>query len=496
MADVNTLQQLLQGCEAEQLHLSGAIQSFGAMVRLQTDSLRVTHASANLKQFVGVEPGEVLGRNSADLPWLPAPQIITLGPAAGQTLSVRGVVQDALGRIDALLIRGEDSILVEFERNNAPVEPIALQHLQQTFMSAPHSTQDMAHYHQALVLAFHRIIGFDRVMLYRFAPDWSGEVIAESTATGVGSYHGLRFPASDIPAIARNLYLVNPARMIPDALAKPVPLLGLDASVPDLTRSDLRSVSPVHLEYLANMGVGASFSVPVRMTGQLWGLVACHNEVAHLLTPDQRNACVTLANTYALGLSSYIAGQRLKKIDSLERRIDSVLEKLASHSDPLDGIESHTQALMETLDAHGFAVAIKDNVVMDGDGPDLDGLAIIDDWFVNHAKEFILCSDHLVEVFPDNLLVLGAASGMIAIKVKTPRSGWVRFYWFRQAEPQQVAWAGNPNKPIVENAGAIALSPRRSFERWVENKSDYSRAWSKEEQMVAAKFRSNLMRWL
>jgi light-regulated signal transduction histidine kinase (bacteriophytochrome) len=85
---------------------------------------------------------------------------------------------------------------------------------------------------------------------------------------------------------------------------------------------------------------------------------------------------------------------------------------------------------------------------------------------------------------------------MIAIKVKTPRSGWVRFYWFRQAEPQQVAWAGNPNKPIVENAGAIALSPRRSFERWVENKSDYSRAWSKEEQMVAAKFRNNLLRWL
>jgi light-regulated signal transduction histidine kinase (bacteriophytochrome) len=405
-------------------------------------------------------------------------------------------VQDALGRIDALVIRGEGAILVELERNNAPTEPIALQHLQQTFMTAPRNAQDMADYHQALVLAFRRIIDFDRVMLYRFAPDWSGEVIAEATAAGVGSYQGLRFPASDIPAIARNLYLINPARMIPDAQSKPVPLLGLDASVPDLTRSDLRSVSPVHLEYLANMGVNASFSVPVRTNGQLWGLVACHNQGAHLLTPDQRNACVTLANTYALGLSSYIAGQRLKRIDSLDRRIEGVLEKLASYADPLDGIESNGPALMEALDAQGFAMAIKDNVVMDGDGPDLDGLAIIDDWFVNESKEFVLCSDHLTDLFPGNLLVLAAASGMIGIKVKTPRSGWVRFYWFRQAEPQQVAWAGNPNKPMVENAGAIALSPRRSFERWVENKSDYSRPWSKEEQMVAAKFRNNLLRWL
>jgi light-regulated signal transduction histidine kinase (bacteriophytochrome) len=496
MVGIISLDRLLQGCEAEQLHLSGAIQSFGAMVRLEADSLRVTHASANLKEFVGVDPGEVLGRTSADLPWLPAQQIGALGAAAGQTLLVRGVVEDALGRIDALLIRGEGAILVELERNNAPTVPIALQHLQQPFMSAPHNAEDMARYHQALVLAFRRIIGFDRVMLYRFAPDWSGEVIAEATAAGVGSYQGLRFPASDIPAIARNLYLINPARMIPDAQAKPVPLLGLDASVPDLTRSDLRSVSPVHLEYLGNMGVRASFSVPVRMTGQLWGLVACHNQSAHLLSPDQRNACVTLAATYALGLSSYIAGQRLKRIDSLERRIDDVLEKLAAHADPLDGIESNAQALMETLDAQGFAVAIKDDVVIDGDGPDLDGLASIDDWFVNQSREFVLCCDHLAELFPGNLLVLAAASGMIAIKVKTPRSGWVRFYWFRQAEPQQVAWAGNPNKPMVENAGAIALSPRRSFERWVENKSDYSRAWSKEEQMVAAKFRNNLMRWL
>jgi light-regulated signal transduction histidine kinase (bacteriophytochrome) len=195
-------------------------------------------------------------------------------------------------------------------------------------------------------------------------------------------------------------------------------------------------------------------------------------------------------------MSSYMSGQRLKMIDSLDRRIDSVLEKLGNFADPLDGIETNGQALLDALGAQGFAMAIQDNVVIDGDGPNLDGLALIDDWFVNQCPELVLSSDHLADIFPHQSLVLSVASGMMAIKAQSPRSGWVRFYWFRQAEPQHVAWAGNPNKPMTENAGAVALSPRRSFERWVEIKSDYSRPWTKEEQIVAAKFRNNLLRWL
>ncbi len=496
MTDINILERLLQGCEAEQLHLSGAIQAFGAMLRLEGEQLIVSHASANLKTFVGVEPRDVLSHSLDNVSGLSSRTIAALVTTPGQTAAIRGVVQDALGRIDALLIRGDGFVLVELERNNAPAEPIALQQLQQPFLNAPQNTDEFEQYHQNLVHSFRSIIGFDRIMIYRFAADWSGEVIAEATAVNVGSYLGLRFPASDIPAIARNLYMQNPSRMIPDTHAATVPVLGVDASLPDLTRSDLRSVSPVHLEYLANMGVVASFSVPIRIAGRLWGLVACHHQTAQVLTPDQRNACVTLASTYSLGMSSYMSGQRLKMIDSLDRRIDSVLEKLGNFADPLDGIETNGQALLDALGAQGFAMAIQDNVVIDGDGPNLDGLALIDDWFVNQCPELVLSSDHLADIFPHQSLVLSVASGMMAIKAQSPRSGWVRFYWFRQAEPQHVAWAGNPNKPMTENAGAVALSPRRSFERWVEIKSDYSRPWTKEEQIVAAKFRNNLLRWL
>jgi light-regulated signal transduction histidine kinase (bacteriophytochrome) len=496
MANTTELERLLQGCEAEQLHLSGAIQPFGAMLRIDAQTHLVTHASANLASFIGIDPREVLGHPIGEFAGVSFGDLTSLPAEMGRTATITGVIDDARGRIDALLIRGDGFILVELERNDTPAEPIPLQQLQHALLSAPSDLREHEQYHQNLLLAFRNIIRFDRVMIYHFAEDWSGEVIAEQTATGVGSYLGLRFPASDIPAIARNLYMVNPSRMIPDAKGTPVPVLGVNASVPDLTRSDLRSVSPVHLEYMANMGIGASFSAPIRIAGRLWGLVACHNRTPQLLAPDQRNACAILTNTYALGLTSYLAGRRLKMIDSLERRIDGVLEKLAQYSDPLDGIETNGTALMDAMGAQCFAMAIMDNVVIAGDGPDLDGLALIDDWFVNECKESMLSTDHLATLCPEQMPILSVASGMMAIKVRSPRSGWVRFFWFRPAEPQEVAWAGNPNKPLSENAGAIALSPRRSFERWVEKKSGYSRPWSNEEKMVASKFRNNLLRWL
>ncbi|AGX88691.1 GAF domain-containing protein [Candidatus Symbiobacter mobilis] len=496
MTDMILIEKMLRGCEAEKLHLSGAIQPFGALLCLQSEGGTISHASANLAEFLSLDPQAVIGRTLDQVVPSLSRAISVLATTPGETAVVRNVMQNAQGHIDALLIRGEDFVVVELEYNTPPAEPIPVQHLQQPFLSAPQSAEDCDRYHQHLVESFRKVIGYDRIMMYRFTPDWSGEVVAEATAPGVGSYMGLRFPASDIPAIARNIYMLNPARMIPDTQAMPVPVLGSEERVPDLTRSDVRSVSPVHLEYLANMGVRASFSVPIRIAGRLWGLVACHHRTPLPLTPDHRNACVMLASTYTLGLSTYISSHRLKVIDSLDRKIDAVLEKLGTYTDPLDGIEINGQALLDTVGANGFAMAIKEDVVINGDGPGVDGLSVIDDWFVNHCNELVLSSDHLSDLFPDRPEVLHAASGMLAIKAQSPRSGWVRFYWFREAEPQHVAWAGNPNKPMIENAGAMALSPRRSFERWVEIKSDYSRPWSREEQIVAAKFRNNLLRWL
>jgi len=495
MTDI-PVETLIQGCEAEKLHLSGAIQSFGALLRLDAATLCVTHISANLVEWLGPAAHQLLGQPIESSGWLSRAAFEKLPPQPGGCIALAHLFNCSVGSVDAVIIRADDAILVELECHDQAAEPIPFQQFQRPLLSVPYDEQELLRQHDTLLAAFRIITGYDRVMLYRFHEDWSGEVIAEAASPALGSYLGLHFPASDIPAIARNLYMLNPARLIPDIQAAPVTLLGSASGAPNLTWSGLRSVSPVHLQYLAHMGIGASFSVPIRIANRLWGLVACHHLTPRMLTYDQRQACVNLTNAYALSVTSYLASRRLQAIDSLDRRIDRVLEALANFGDPLDGIEPNATLLMDVLDAQGFAMAVGDDVVIAGAGPDTEGMSLIDGWFLNECKESIASTSRLEALFPGQLHILAVASGMVAVKARSPRSGWVRFYWFRPAEPQEVAWAGNPNKPLVENAGVVMLSPRRSFERWVEIRNGYSRPWNSEEKMTAAKFRNTLLRWL
>jgi light-regulated signal transduction histidine kinase (bacteriophytochrome) len=487
-------ENLINQCEFEQLHRSGAIQSFGALLRVETDNHLITHASANLADFSDLNAQDVIGKSLDVLGWFNPKYLEDLPPELGKTVSLSHLATGAKERIDAMLIRGEGCILIELEKNTK-IEVIAIQQLQRPLLSAPQNEEELGRYHALLLSAFRNIIHFDRVMIYQFLEDWSGKVIAEATSEGIGSYLGLHFPASDILQIARDLYLKNPSRLIQDAQADAVPILGIDATVPDLTWSDLRSVSPVHLEYLEHMGVQTSFSVPIRLSGKLWGLVACHHLTEKMVSPDQRHACSSITNAYALGIAYYLSSQRLQSLDSIDRRIDEILETLSEYDDLLKGIESNSELLTEALNAESFAMVVNDDVIILGESLDLNTMSIVDNWFVN-IEDVIYITDNLSSMFPNSPETLTMASGMVAIKARSPKSSWVRFYWFRPEEPQEVTWAGNPNKPMIENAGALRLSPRLSFEKWVEIKTGYSRAWTNEEKMIATKFRNTLMRWL
>lgn len=491
-----SLEALVQRCEAEQLHLSGAIQSFGALIRIDTLSGTITHVSANLADIVGVETDAVLGRSRGCLSWLQGDALGTLSGQPGKSVVIRNIIDRGGIKVDGLAIQGAGCILVELERSSRGFGTVSAQRLQTPLLRVPYDEDELARHHELLTQAFREVTGYDRVMIYRFHDDWSGEVIAEATTEKLGGYLGLRFPASDIPAIARDLYMLNPSRMIPDAASKPVPVLGVDPAPPDLTWSGLRSVSPVHLEYLGHMGAGASFSVAIRVAGRLWGLVACHHLTARMLSPEHRAACVSLANAYSLGLTSHLASRRFQSMDSLGRRIAKILDVLAEHDDPLDGIASVAEQLRKIMNAQAFAMAAGDDVVIAGDGPDLDGMGIVDDWFLNKSRAAVVITDHLGDIFHDQPLLLAVISGMAAVKARSPRSGWVRFYWFRPAQPQEVVWAGNPNKSVVEKGGVAMLSPRRSFEKWIEVKAGYSRPWTAEEKIAAGKFRTMLLEWL
>ncbi|KQQ56716.1 hypothetical protein ASF66_20780 [Pseudomonas sp. Leaf129] len=138
-----------------------------------------------------------------------------------------------------------------------------------------------------VTVAIRELTQYDRVMAYRFRPDDSGEVVAEAHAAGLVSYLGQRYPASDIPHQARRLYIQNPTRLIADAAYTPSPLIppanALTGQAFDMSHCELRSVSPIHCEYLSNMGVHASMSVSIVVGGKLWGLFSCHHQSAKTL---------------------------------------------------------------------------------------------------------------------------------------------------------------------------------------------------------------------
>ncbi|MDP5135699.1 GAF domain-containing protein [Rheinheimera baltica] len=488
--------RLIQGCESELLHLSGAIQPFGALVRIDPATKTISHASKNLAEFMKMSPADVLGRTVESLEWLPADSLEKLAAAEGSMLALINVAYDGSTRIDANLIRTGDGIVVEFEKALAAIDALAMFAYQHPLMLIPDTPQDLKNYHGKLLTAIQAISGFGRCMIYRFMEDWDGEVIAEVAQPSDGTYLGLRFPASDIPAIARTLYLKNASRMIPDVNAEPVQILGLQSEPPDLTFSDLRSVSPVHLEYLGNMGVAASFSVPIKVGGQLWGLLACHNGKAATLSPEQRAACVAITSAYSVGISSYTSTRRLQMLDSIDYKTDELVQLLSKYSDPLDGVERYSERLMQSLDANGFAFIVGNQVAIAGEGLDMEALGLLDDWFSNQCNQYLFSTHHISEEFADSNLIFAGTAGFTAIKVRSTRLGWLRLYWFRSAEEQEITWAGNPNKPITEMAGAPALSPRRSFERWVEVKHGFCRSWTNENRLVASKLRSALLRWL
>lgn len=490
-------------CETEPLAFSGAIQPWGALVVINKTDTQITHVSENITDFLPWLTVEALldapatalqGLNPLDL------NTALARPPGHRTPSLLSPPQGSpLGHLDVRLVSTETAILLEIESCPNPRHTGATLSAasQSQLFNMPFGAEEVLAYHQALLGTLSELLDFDRMMVYHFHDDWSGEVIAEIAKEGMGSYLGLRFPASDIPGIARALYLQNPCRTIPDARMHSVPLHSVKPADPaDLTLTDLRSVSLVHLLYLEHMGVVASFSLPIRVGGKLWGLIACHHRTPYRPSLALREQAASLTSTYAMGLSSAFANHRLQYIDSLDRRIERILETLDACEDPLDGIEENGPLLCEAVQADGFALAIGQDVVLYGQTPDLEQMDILDHYLLEQLSEGFFSTHHMASLFPDETLLLAHVSGTMAIKVHTQRSGWVRCYWFRREMPHSVAWAGNPNKPMQEDPGAISLSPRRSFERWVEVMSGYSAPWTNEQRMTATRFRSALLRWL
>lgn len=477
-------------CEAEPLTLSGAIQAHGALLKLDAQ-LRVTHASSNLGEFSPYVAEDLLGKS---LPEHLLRSIKTglegLPPTPGSHRELIASLINDGHSLDIALIRDASGVILELFPH-LPVDNLSPFYVNP--FNTPQNNKEAEALHQQMVNLFYELTQFDRVMIYVFREDGDGEVVAEARRAEVyGSYLGLRFPGSDIPHIARNLYLKNPWRMIPDSQAKASPLLSLNVAAPDLTWSNLRSVSPVHQVYLSHMKVGASLSFPIVVGGELWGLIACHHATPKNLALQTLHNISNFARHYSFSLATWKAESRVRFVDSLTARFDKTRMILMRYGDPLAAAKDIEVELKHLFSSCGLAIRYGDGWVRCGTTPTLDTLDKMDDWFETECADFICTSDSLVRTHP--ALGFQPVAGALGLKVRGHiNTDGLNVWLFRNEQLHDVEWGGNPNKPVEIDDDQLSISPRRSFEKWIEKRMGYSHPWLNEDRLAALRLRQLLM---
>ena len=473
----------LTGCDREPIHIPGSIQPHGALLGVDADGA-IRAAAGRCEEFFHLGPETLLGRPLASV----------FRDETGVTAGYAGAVMTSANRqLDLTRYASGDLQLYEFE----PLAPSRLtgMALLQALEAATQSLDSAASVEDLCdkgARAFRSLTGFDRAMIYRFLEDGAGRVVGEGKQPNLGSFLHHHFPASDIPRQARALYLRNLTRIIPDSAYDPAPIVarGVDAATLDLSDSVLRSVSPIHLEYLQNMGVAASASVSIVMDGALWGLVALHNMTTRLLPNETRAVCRMLAGVLSRRLKAFDDEAFLGEQARLAAVRDAIFDELDRRGDAADGLADDLVELIGAVGADGVALCLDDRILTAGSAPPHAALAELRDWVVEEAGPGVLATERLSAEFEPGRAYEAAASGLLAIA--RGGAGKSCILWFRAERIEEVRWAGDPHKAVEPQPGA-RLTPRSSFEGWKETVRGRSRRWTQAEVEAAADFRRRLI---
>lgn len=491
-------------CAREPIHMPGSIQPHGFLLAVREEGFELAVASANAENILGRDVAACLGQPLATL----CPPVAALRPRLFEVLDGGSIYVQrlTLGRdakaYDIAVHRADGLRVIEGEwtgsddPGDASLDSLT-PHLR-AFLDSVHSTAAADDLCQLIADHVRQITGFDRVLVYRFDESWSGTVVAETRNDVLPSYLDLRFPASDVPAQARELYLRNRLRIIPDADYRPVPLVpeqvpGIGRSL-DLSHSILRSVSPVHIEYMHNMDTRASMSVSIIVDGTLWGLVSCHNKAARQVPLQVRTACDFLTRIFSLQLAASMRMSQARhrmRLGSIQGRL---LGYMAEEERFIDGLVRHPDELLALADAAGGALVTAQDCWVLGDGPTQEEVRELYEWLSGRRRNTdLFVTDRLANEFPAAESFRDKASGLLAISISKKYASYVM--WFRPEVVQTVKWAGAPQKIEVTDPGTglPRLGPRRSFDVWRETVRSLSKPWLPAEIDAAKELRNGVL---
>lgn len=483
----------LSNCDREPIHIPGSIQPHGALLAFHRDGILAIH-SDNASDLLGLLPG--------------------IGEALDQrhlNPQVREALQHALdsddrhddlfnidlgtGTFDVIFSLSGNLLVVEFEQyRNTTVSLEAFPALAQRAIERIQRQQATQELINVVVKEIHSLTGFDRVMAYRFLPDDSGEVIAERKRNDLESFVGQRYPGGDIPAQARRLYVLNPLRLIADVAYKPVPLFPknnpLTQAPLDLSRSVLRSVSPIHIEYLTNMGVAASMSISIVVNGKLWGMIACHHTSPYLVPRAVRMSCQLLSQIVSVLVERTLWQEHVQAIEHSATTRIKITERMMQAGDILHALAEQEPNFIDLMACQGGVATIDGRTENFGKAPEPATITALIQWLEANQVADIFATDSILRDAPALIEKGLNASGVLAARFHRERKGYI--FWFRGEQIENVRWGGNPEKIYTTGPLGDRLTPRGSFAEWKQEVKDKSSSWLASEIEIAGQFRTGL----
>jgi len=483
----DNLQIALRRCEMEPIHIPGAIQPSGALLVVDPESLCVLQASANLADFLGIGAEAALGRPLADL-------ITPENAEKIKTLPIRGDLQPSVPAMLHLQRDGQPrSLAVQAHRSDGnwvlemeSCDDSELQYFGHLFVATRNALwesdveTEFGRYAGFIADHIRSLTGFDRVMLYRFDNQWNGEVIAESRNDRLPSLLGHHFPASDIPPQARRLYTRNLIRVLADVDGTPVPLVpALNPATGrplDMSHSVLRSMSPIHLEYMRNMGTRATITISLMQGGKLWGLVSCHHAEPRHVPFHLRELAEFVGKTVSLKLTNLENQERSNYMNQVRETLMTLTRCIRQAGDINQVISLLESDILQLVRATGGIIAIGGQHYRVGNVPDSAHLPPLVAWLKTEHPDEVFYTDQLASFYPPATGWADRAAGILAVRLDTRFTDYI--LWFREERVRAVPWAGNPAKSLVVDEKGARIEPRRSFALWMQEQRGRSLPWT------------------
>lgn len=489
----------LLNCDKEPIHIPGKIQAHGFVIICSGEDLIINQISKNIYDFLEIKPEDLLNTPLENLLEKQTIEDIKKHLVAGNFLLFNPynlvITVNNINKYFNIICSLNDNLLIlefepfqENELNNYSMFYYAFN----TALTKIQSTVSLKDLFQTTAEQIKILTDYDRVMVYRFDKDWNGEVVGEAKNQDLESYKGLHYPHTDIPAQARELYLKNWIRIIVDVNTPQVPLMPVinpKTNKPvDLSNTVLRATSPIHIEYLQNMGVNATLTISIIYEGKLWGLFACHNYSPKFINYHLRNTCELIGKIFSNHLSYKQEDEDLKYRELIKTTTATIIENISKDWDIVYSLIKGNPNILDMNESSSAILYYDEKFYILGDLINEKDLNVIIN-YLKKSNENIIVTNELSKLIPKLISIKEKASGLMSVKISEDDY----IIWLKPEVLQTVDWGGKPDKNIVVENDIARLSPRKSFEKWSEQKENQSSDWKSAEIDSAMQLRENII---